>query len=333
MRARARGFIVRFVCASTLVVHVDACAAHEHRLLQQRNGDDYCTPPGQLPRIDLPLVPLSSVHFSDSLRAHYSLRSLGVAYGAGALPDLEAIEQSAADRSVDAEVHIRAHADRVLQRLQIADQQISAIVAELDCEGERADQMREYMQEREERSVRILTAASIAAGGASSVALGFLGRYAGGSIAEEVVGITGGVATAGLGLGIFFVHERRVFSHRRNLLAEIWRGPARSDLYPPIVWYYLTQREFSNSGERPIRENVIARWSRFEHLSRDAASQRARRAQLFFGSGGIYSVDDLVIRAALLEQARSAVALLDQEIDRLARELILRTEALAPPRR
>jgi hypothetical protein len=264
------------------------------------------------------------VTFSEAARTHFSTRALGIAYAAGALPSLEALEESMALGGSEGASRGRARTEQITRQLQIAHQQAAALEAELDCEGERAAQLREFMEEREARGVRTLTVASITAGGASAVATALLGRYAAGSVAEMVVGIAGGLSSAGLGLGIFFVRERRRFNHERNLLAEIWQGPARSDVYPPVVWYYLTQREFSNTGVRSIRENVVARWSRFEHVSREAAAERARRERLLFGHGGVYSADDLAIRVALLEQTRAAVALLDQEIDRLQREVASR---------
>ena len=312
---------------SLLALSVAGCATMPRTSVRAIGVDDYCTPPGTPPRVRVTLAPVASVDFSAALRAHYSGRALAMAYAAGAMPDLDAMESAIESGPPDANA-LRTHVDRVLQRVQLAHQQGEAMVAELACESQRTRQSREFLAGHETSAVRALTVASIIVGGASAVTLGFIGRYAGGSVAEEVVGIAGGVASAGLGASTFLVHEHRWFTHERNLLADIWTGPARSSLYPPVVWYYLTQREFSNSGERPIRENMVRRWARFEHLSHRSDIERARREALLFGRGGLYAVDDLIVRAALLEQTSSAVALMDQEVDRLAREVLDRVDAL-----
>ena len=81
-----------------------------------------------------------------------------------------------------------------------------------------------------------------------------------------------------------------------------------SDNYPPLVWSYLTRREFSNNQREPIREKIKARWRRFEQVDDPTA------AALLFGKGGSYDADALRTRAAMLDEVRAEVELCHQDL-------------------
>jgi hypothetical protein len=107
------------------------------------------------------------------------------------------------------------------------------------------------------------------------------------------------------------------FLHERNLLADVWVGPAASTLYPPFVWAYLSLPEFSNDGQHAIRERIVQRWRAFEGLADDPTL-----APLIFGSGGRYDADTLRLRAAMLAEVAAEVDLASQDVAALAARLL-----------
>jgi hypothetical protein len=128
--------------------------------------------------------------------------------------------------------------------------------------------------------------------------------------------VSGGTVTAGLGLASFFVHRRTNYEHRRNLLADVWLGPATSEMYPPVIWTYLTRAAFSNSRRAPIRDGIVGRWKQFQQVEDPAT------AVMLFGSGGSYDVDALRLRAAMLDEVKAEVELARQDLAALAAELL-----------
>jgi hypothetical protein len=58
---------------------------------------------------------------------------------------------------------------KIHNRLLVASTEISSLVAELDCEGERADQLATYLDGRDQRRIRNLTLLSIVTGAATTV--------------------------------------------------------------------------------------------------------------------------------------------------------------------
>ncbi len=136
------------------------------------------------------------------------------------------------------------------------------------------------------------------------------------SAEQDAVAISGGAVTAALGLGSLFVHPRTAFEHTRNLLADVWLGPASSASYPPFVWSYLTRSAFSNSQRTAIRERIVTRWKQFQQVE-DPAS-----AAVLFGNGGSYDADTLHARAAMLDEVKAEVDLAHQELAALATLLL-----------
>jgi hypothetical protein len=222
-----------------------------------------------------------------------------------ALLGLAGVTAEQTSRSTD--VHLR-----VVERIQLASLAIDATSAELDCEGERADQAGDYLTRGQTSSVQALTIASVAAATLTSIAGVLLSTNSRPAAEQYTVAISGGAVTAALGLGSFFVHPRTTFGHARNLLADVWLGPDVSTTYPPLVWTYLTRPEFSNSQRTPIRERIVARWKQFEQVE-DPAS-----AAVLFGSGGSYDADTLHARATMLDEVKAEVDLAHQELAALA---------------
>lgn len=202
---------------------------------------------------------------------------------------------------------------RVVERIEMARLAIAATSAELDCEGERAQQAADALARSQSRGAQGLTIASIGVAAATSIVGVLLSTKNASAEAQDGVAIGGGAATAGLGLASLFVHPRLPFMHSRNLLADVWSGPATTPRYPPLVWAYLSRAEFSNSGQRSIREKMVERWKKDEELESDQAL-----ATLLFGGGGEYDADALRTRAAMLDEVKAEVSLANQDIAALA---------------
>jgi hypothetical protein len=205
----------------------------------------------------------------------------------------------------------------LLARIEEARLSIAGTRAELDCAGESARQAADYLALAQERAANSLTVASIAAAAATGIATVFLSTAQTSNWTQNSVAIGGGVVTAGLGAASLNVRLHIHIDHPRNPLADVWFGPKESTLYPPVVWGYLTDPEFSNDQREPIRARIVARWVQFQSVRKEDA----KLVTLLFGPGGTYDEETLRMRGSMIDQVKAEVDLMNQDIAALAARL------------
>ena len=212
-------------------------------------------------------------------------------------------------------------ADRIL----LAMLDVSSITAELDCEGERSDQIRDRLEKLEAGQLRRLAFSGILLGAATALLSGGLALAAPNTAGGDIAGIIGGTAQAMVGLSATTVTLSEKLEHPRNLLREVWAGPQRQTLFPRSVWRYLNSRR-DDGEDLTNRDTVIAQWRAGERLGEPGSPAEAERIALIFGSGGRYTINDLRARDAILDLLEAQVALLNQDLRLLLREVISRTQ-------
>ncbi|WP_207538773.1 hypothetical protein [Sabulicella rubraurantiaca] len=244
-------------------------------------------------------------------RLGLSRRGVEVAEVIGALPALERLE---AARGEDSRFRAR---QAVVNRVLLASLDVAGLMAELDCEEERSDQLRERLQRVEARRARRLNLASIMIGAATAVATGGL-SLAGAGTAGDIVGIVGGSAGAATAGSVLFGAPSGEFRTERNLLREVWEPPPRPAFIPPAAWRHLTR---PGDDGRSIAERLVAEWRADERLS---GPQREARMRLLLGGGGAYTVEELELREGSLDLLEASVALMNQDLRLLLGELLAR---------
>ena len=195
-------------------------------------------------------------------------------------------------------------------RLLSASTEINSVAAELDCEGERADQLALYLDNLNKKQTNALTAASILAAAGTTLATVLIN----GTDAKNTVAIGGGLLSAGLTAFTISPRGRRIrLFHDRNLLRDVWYAPVASTVYPPSVWYILREKAFSNGGQVSLLESIHRRWVQFELSGQPDSARQA----LLFGGGGVYTADDLHTRANMLNQLQATVRAINQDLQGL----------------
>jgi len=254
------------------------------------------------------------------LSKHYSRYSLMVANAAGLLTLLTEYEQEKikAQNSTDAlqRLVVLEHKEKIINRISLFRTQVASVAAELDCEGERADQLSVYVEKIDLVRTRNLTVASVVTGAVAGVAAALLqGDDA------NVVAITGGVASAVFGLFSLSSSKKVEFKHPRNLLHDLWFLPQHSRYYPATVWNMLSHSIFSNSKESSVAYNLRRSWQNYSALE-PTDKKSDEKIKLLMGDGGLYSADDLKLRANMINQLQASVKLIDQDIQGLLSEVL-----------
>ncbi|UOR03633.1 hypothetical protein MUN82_11805 [Hymenobacter aerilatus] len=308
-------------CIVLAMMLLSSCAGVRQQSQSLRVEAGYCDPPN-LVADDPAFLPLPDIRpqLRDSLLPkRFSRRSLLLANAAGVLPQLHELvrlERATPTGNARSEQY-QAQQQRILTRLLLLSTTIASVAAELDCEGERADQVASYLTEHADKREQRLTVLSIAIGAASGIATTVLEGRTG----QYTFGIGGGIATAALGVLTLTSNPSVVFTHPRNMLTDIWQETKQSDTYPPAVWYVLMEPAFSNQGQSSLAHNARRRWQHYGQLERPDSRKGRAQQQLLFGGGGRYDADALRLRADMLNELQASVRLINQELRVLLQEL------------
>lgn len=205
---------------------------------------------------------------------------------------------------------------QITDKINLASLEISAIAAELDCEEERADQLKGLLQEKMDKAERRITVAAILTGATTGLLVGALNLSKGSGNLSEEIGIAGGIAEATLGFLSLGIKRNHIFKHPKNHLQDVWSGPDTTSNFPPVVWYYLNLP--FDAGSPSLRESLKQQWIVLDQLSLEDVGKRA----MYFGNGGIYDIEDLDNRSSMLDQLEATVTLMKKDLQLISKELI-----------
>lgn len=270
---------------------------------------DYCAP-APLFRKTVAMRPYWN---TDSLlQAHPDLpKAVAISANAtGTLSQLLQLKALGRDTGMTAQVQRATLRAAIQQRLLLAVTEISGLAAEMDCEGERADQLGRYLDNLNSSRNTKLTVGSIIVAAITTVATIAIKDHT----MQNATAITGGVISSGLALMTVNPAGRRIrLSLQRNVLKDVWARADSSDIYSPGLWYMLSDRHFSNSGTISLMESITGRWKQYD-LDRKVSAADAER---YFGNGGVYTADNLHTRAAMLNELQSTIRSLNQNLQGL----------------
>lgn len=202
---------------------------------------------------------------------------------------------------------------QVVMRISSLEIELASLLFEADCTGDQMEAVLLELHHRERKRELSLTIASIAVGALIGVAAGLWDLRGTESEGPAALAITGGVATAGLGIpALVPARGRVIFPHHRNLFAPIVAGQDPDRLYPPFVFRLLTSPP-AGGGPTP-RELLLATW---DALIDDTvpAARRATARTLLFGEGGVYDGDLVDLRERMYDALESQLSAFNRELE------------------
>lgn len=256
----------------------------------------------------------------------YSARAIAAARAIEALPilkDIDRLEQQGDSQAVPL---LKAR-EKLIGRILLAMEEVSSLSAEIECESDRADQIADRLQDEHSSRTKYETLGAIVVAGVAAIASGGA-ILAGATVAEAAAVIAGGSMAAGLGSLPLFAESHQEFAHPRNLLREVWEGPRTSTLFPPSVWRYLSRQPKAELDGSNYRAELIESWRQEGRLGEPGSAVEHKRIPLLFGDGGVYELQDLRARSAMLGLLSSTVQKMHQDLEMLIRQVLIQ-EALA----
>jgi hypothetical protein len=254
-----------------------------------------------------PVANLEDITASNKELKVYTKHDLKIANALGLIHDL--IELRRLEKTGQHSTELIEKKQFVIFQLLIAISSVSSVVAELDCEGERLDQIAYYLDDRQNKRVKKLTVASILAGATAGVATNALNP----GHLSEAIGIGGGIGSALLALMTFLPKEKVYVVHKRNLLRDVWIETEHSTVYPSFIWSILKTPSLKNDSTS-IYQDVKNSWSSLGQLGKFNTKERNNLIALYFGDEGKYTAEQLHVRADMVNQLMSAVRLINQDL-------------------
>ncbi|MDO5608472.1 MAG: hypothetical protein Q4G08_08460 [Capnocytophaga sp.] len=278
--------------------------------------ESYCTPPDYIKYHDEKITsnPDSVLVAWSSLKNDYSEQNILIANALGITQELNEMKSLKADFSESARIRKMEIRQKINNRIVKAQSEINSVSAELDCEGERLDQIAKYVDDENSSKMTKLTVASIVLGTASAVAGVFIKND------NWNNGVTIGAGALGAGLGFAMLNPKGVkteLMHQRNLLRAIWEDKNTNHSFPSFVWYMLNERHFSNLGDYSLIHNVRERWINYQF----GGDEKSAKKSVIFSTGGAYLAADLHARSQMIKQMQAVVRSLNQNLDFLITEI------------
>ena len=213
---------------------------------------------------------------------------------------------------------------KVVTRLQLATMEVSGLVAEIECEVQRADQVQDRLKDSQTTRITSQTILGVIFGGLANILSGGIGMATGAGDAGNIVSVTGGALEVLFGTSANFTKVRQEFSHPHNHLAAVWFGSLQSEVFSEQAWRFLTDPGIRDLAGQSLRDVMLQTWQEEGRLGEPGSLREKEREELLFGSGGVYDSEQLHVREAMLQQLESSIQLMHQELATLFREILIR---------
>jgi lipoprotein len=305
-------FLAYILYAITFVVCFSSCKSY--KLITYES--DYCEPPIYANIVEKPIE-----FNSDSIlvpdhkwKTQFTKQNVLLAHALDLDKELEQLTELRDEHSniKDSVLYLAAQ-QKIEQKVRDALVEIDALVGELDCEGERCDQLKELLEGMNSKRDNKLTVASIVIGALSAVADACISNDGW----NKGVAIGAGVIGAGLGWATLSPKGKRlILKHKRNHLRAIWEEK-NSNGFPPIVWYMLNETKFTNTQQSTMLRNIRKRWLTFTF---EDDIKEANKSVLF-KSEGVYTEDLLETRSQIVGQLKATTQTLNQNFSSLLKEI------------
>ncbi len=213
---------------------------------------------------------------------------------------------------------------KFLGRLQLASLEVASLVAEIECEVQRADHVQDRLKQSQSSRTTFQTILAVIFGGVANILSGGFAMATAAGDTGSLASVTGGALEVLFGTSANFTKVHQEFRHPRNHLTGVWDGSQEHDLIPDSVWRYLTEPSVRDVEGQTLRGQMIKAWREEGRLGEPGSSQEEKRIALLFGEGGLYGTDELYVREAMLQMLESNVQLMHQDLETLLREVLIR---------
>jgi len=226
----------------------------------------------------------------------------------GVLPELAKLQNlpSDADRWQSLALH-----QQISEQVMAASLQVDAVIAQIDNEIARANEIKSYLADRRDRKVNRANLLSVIIGGGFGATSSGLQLSSALSKPAAGIGIGAGVFSASLALYGIQAQKGAAspFEFQSNMLARFFNRPALPDSdYPETVWTFLNQSPPGTETTR--KQQLLDTWLRVQRIDSLASTEKISRLTSQPSENQKLTIDDFEDRAAMLQDVRARISFL-----------------------
>lgn len=196
---------------------------------------------------------------------------------------------------------------KISDRLILVQTELEAIASELDCNGERIDQLAHFLDDKNAKTSRRLNVASMIVVAVTTVAAVATKNEGLGT----AIGVTGGLVSTGLIAFTINPPGKSVeMGINRSLLKNVWEIDNSDRAFPSSIWKILNEKTFSNSGTQSLIESIKNRWINYVFDGKRDKEDTER----FFHKGGRFRADDLHTMANMYNELQATIRSIQQDM-------------------
>ncbi|TWR27652.1 hypothetical protein FPZ42_00105 [Mucilaginibacter achroorhodeus] len=299
-----------------IIIATSSCSVKKKAGATLVMQENYCEPPKYFIRSAIPDTLKSEEILAEnlSLKKFFTDQDILIINSLGIAEDMKKLMSLKKDTTINGKLRKLEIGNKTSKVLLLAISDINSAAAELDCEGERVDQVGSYVDDINSTRNNRYTAASIVLGALTSISGVFIKAEG----LNNVVTVAGGGLTGALGFLTLNPGGKKVkFNHRRNLLKDIWLQQNTDNHFSGWIWYMLSEKSFSNKGESSLMFNLKKRWIKYQFDN----DEKQANSSVIFTEGGIYKADDLHDRASMINQLQAVIRSINQNLNNLMIEM------------
>ena len=224
----------------------------------------------------------------------------------------------------------------ISERVMATSLQVDAVIAQIDNEISRANEVHSYLADRRDRAVNRANLMSVIVGGGLGATSS--GLQLSPNLTKQAAGVGIGAGTLSASLAFLGIRAQKgkssQFDFQSNMLAEFFDRPALPDSqYPETIWTFLNQSPPNNPTGLTRKQQLMQTWVEVERIDSLASKDKIYRLTSQPSELLKLSIDDFEDRAAMLQDVRARVSFLKRDLGALVASLppINGSAGAAPP--
>ncbi len=253
------------------------------------------------------------------LATRFSPKSIRIAIAYGFVEDLKEyakLNTGTWNRPSQKSQKLKDLQTKIQDSINFARLDINSMASEISCYLDRFTEILTVMKEKEDGIVRDNTLYAIAT---AAVAAIIDGGTAYTTSLNQMVIISSGLILSYFSYKAFNPKVTVDFRPKSSNLKELWYESETTDNFSTAIWFLMNKKVIED--ELTVRELLVKRWIENGFLGEEG-EEREKMINLYFGTGGISSIQNIFNRREMNNQMKTLIQLFEQDIRALQVELI-----------
>jgi len=199
----------------------------------------------------------------------------------------------------------------VLNKISLAELEVSSFASALRCEENKLTQLANFMDRKQSDRANTRTAAGIIIDATANVLSGGMIIWAiSGNTFTQIMGVGASLTQIILNVSNKLITYKAEIESPTNLLIYVKEDDNEEERIPPHIWYYINNKKQIEGNT--LREALIDSWMEVTI---------PEQQEIYFTNEGLFTIEQLQNKASMLEQFASNAEIMLQDLLKLRKEI------------